>query len=175
MAKINDDKEALDAFMRAFTYPAEDGFIVKQLAQHPVHPRSDRGNAAAYFGFPGLKTLEVHVSELPAERSTTLHRHSCEALFYILKGKGYTVIHEDGRPKRRIEWMEGDLFFTPILAWHQHVNVSARSAARYLEVTTIPLMKSLGAWFIESKLPEESNKRHGKSARGRHKQSPIKR
>jgi quercetin dioxygenase-like cupin family protein len=155
MPKIRDDKEALDAFMRAHTYPAEDGLLVKQLVHHPVHRRSDRGNAAAYFRFPGVKALEAHVSELPAGASATLHHHSCEALFYVLKGQGYTVIHEEGG-QRRIEWDEGDLFFTPILVWHQHVNASTNSMARYLEITTIPLMKSLGAWLIESKPSEDS-------------------
>ncbi len=156
MPKIRDDKEALDAFMHAHTYPAEDGLLVKQLVHHPVHPRSDRGNAAAYFRFPGLKALEAHVSELPAGASATLHRHNCEALFYVLKGQGYTVIYDEEGADRRIEWKEGDLFFTPILVWHQHVNASANSVTRYLEITTIPLMKSLGAWLIESKPSEDS-------------------
>lgn len=156
MPEIRDDKEALDAFMRAHTYAAEDGLLVKQLVHHPVHARTDRGNAAAYFRFPGLKALEAHVSELPAGASATLHRHNCEALFYVLEGQGYTVIHDEEAVERRIEWKEGDLFFTPILVWHQHVNASTNSAARYLEITTIPLMKSLGAWLIESKPSEDS-------------------
>ncbi len=156
MPKIRDDKETLDAFMRAHTYPAENGLLVKQLVHHPVHARSDRGNAAAYFQFPGLKALEAHVSELPAGASATLHRHSCEALFYVLKGRGYTVTHDEDGAERRINWKEGDLFFTPILVWHQHVNASANSVSRYLEITTIPLMKSLGAWLIESKSGEDT-------------------
>jgi mannose-6-phosphate isomerase-like protein (cupin superfamily) len=155
MSKIRDDKEVLDEFIRAHTYPAEDGLLVKQLVNHPVHARSDRGNAAAYFGFSDLKALEAHVSELPAAGSTTLHRHTCEALFYVLTGEGYTVIYDYGGTERRIEWTKGDLFFTPILVWHQHANTSANSVARYLEITTIPLMKSLGVWFVESKPHEE--------------------
>ena len=151
MSKIRDDNEALDQFMRDHTYPAENGLLVKQLVYHPVHARSDRGNAAAYFQFSDLKALEAHVSELPAGASATLHRHSCEALFYVLIGEGCTVIHPEDGAERRIEWKAGDLFFTPMLVWHQHVNTSATSAARYLEVTTIPLMKSLGLWFIQSK------------------------
>jgi auxin binding protein len=97
MPKIRDDKETLDAFMRAHTYPAQNGLLVKQLMRHPVHARSDRGNAAAYFQFPGLKALEAHVSELPAGASATLHRHSCEALFYVLKGTG---LYGDLRQRR---------------------------------------------------------------------------
>jgi mannose-6-phosphate isomerase-like protein (cupin superfamily) len=151
MPKTRDDRKALDAFIRVHSYRAKDGLIVKGLLSHPVHARSDRGNAAAYFHFPGLKALEAHVSELPARAAAGLHRHSCEAIFYVLKGEGYTVIHKPRRKERRIAWKEGDLFTTPIGLWHQHFNASTRSVARYLEITTIPLMKSLGAWFIESK------------------------
>jgi len=156
MPKIHDDRKALDAFIRAHSYPAEQGLIVKQPISHPVHARSDRGNAAAYFQFSGLKVLEAHVSELPTAAAARLHRHSCEALFYVLKGRGYTVIYKTGGKKRRIAWKKGDLFTTPIGLWHQHFNASKRMAARYLEITTIPLMQSLGAWFIESKSSKDA-------------------
>jgi gentisate 1,2-dioxygenase len=54
----------------------------------------------------------------------------------------------------------GDLFCTPIHTWHQHVNTDPARPARYLEITTIPLMKSLGDWYIEAgnyKEPESSS------------------
>jgi len=56
---------SLDDFVRRFSYPAEQGLIVRQIAAHPVHPRTDRGNAAAYFSFDALRTMEAHVSEIP--------------------------------------------------------------------------------------------------------------
>jgi gentisate 1,2-dioxygenase len=86
------------------------------VTEHPVHPRADRGKAAAYFSFPELKTLEAHVSEIPPGEATGLHRHSCEALFYVLAGKGYSTVRHDGDTERRIDWQGGDLFFTPIHA-----------------------------------------------------------
>jgi mannose-6-phosphate isomerase-like protein (cupin superfamily) len=115
-----------------------------KLISHPVHARRDRGNAAAYFQFLDLKALEAHVSELPAGAAARLHRHSCEALFYVLKGEGYTVIHKMGGKKRTIAWKEGDLFATPMSLWHQHFNASKRLVVRYLEITTIPLVKIFG-------------------------------
>jgi hypothetical protein len=56
MPKIRDDRKALDGFIRAHSYPAEHGLIVKKLLSHPVHARGDRGNAAAYFQFSDLKS-----------------------------------------------------------------------------------------------------------------------
>jgi mannose-6-phosphate isomerase-like protein (cupin superfamily) len=149
MNKPTDLVASLDAFIRAFSYPSEKGLLVRNLIKHPVHRRADRGNAAAYFSFPHLKILEAHVSEIPPASATPTHRHSCEGLFYILSGSGYSVLRREGCPEERIAWAAGDLFCTPIHVWHRHVNADSTRPARYLEITTIPLMKSLDAWNIE--------------------------
>jgi quercetin dioxygenase-like cupin family protein len=150
MSESPDLVAALDAFIKSFSYPAEQGLLVKNLVEHPVHGRVDRGNAAAYFCFRGMKNLEAHVSEIPPTSATPTHRHSCEAFFYILSGSGYSVICPEGQPEERVAWETGDLFCTPINVWHKHVNSDPSHPARYLEITTIPLMKSLGDWWIEA-------------------------
>jgi gentisate 1,2-dioxygenase len=160
MNKAPDLVTSLDNFIKSFSYLAQQGLLVKNIAEHPVHARADRGNAAAYFSFPDIKSLEAHVSEIPPASSTPTHRHSCEALFYVLSGSGYSVIRHEGQPEDRDTWEAGDLFCTPIHAWHQHVNLDSARPARYLEITTIPLMKSLGDWYIEAgddKEPESSS------------------
>ena len=141
---------SLDAFINAFSYPAEQGLLVRNLPKHPVHARADRGNAAAYFTFPKIQNLEAHVSEIPPGGATPTHRHTCEAFFYVISGKGYSVVRRDGEPEKRVKWQAGDLFCTPAQTWHRHVNVNPSRPARYLEITTIPLMKSLGNWRIEA-------------------------
>ena len=141
---------SLDAFIKAFSYPAEQGLLVKNLPQHRVHTREDRGNAAAYFSFLELKNLEAHVSEIPPGSETPTHRHACEAFFYVIFGSGYSVVYKNGEPQKRVQWQAGDLFCTPIRTWHRHVNLDPSRPARYLEITTIPLMKSLGDWWIEA-------------------------
>jgi gentisate 1,2-dioxygenase len=154
MTRIIDDSAAIDVFMNTHCYEARDGFVVKNLPQHPVHARPNRGNAGAYFEFGKLKALEAHISELPPGQETKIHRHTCEALFYVLAGKGYSVIWEDGESEKQVEWQAGDLFFTPMFVWHRHVNADRILPARYLEITTLPLMKALGAWRIESRIEE---------------------
>jgi len=141
---------ALEAFVKEFSYPAQQGLSIRNLPQHPVHARTDRGNAAAYFSFPNIKNLEAHVSEIPPGGATPTHRHTCEAFFYVIFGSGYTEVHANGETGKRIEWQDGDLFCTPIHTWHRHVNRDPSRPARYLEITTIPLMKSLGNWRIEA-------------------------
>jgi gentisate 1,2-dioxygenase len=140
---------ALDAFIKKFSYPAEQGLLVRNLPEHPVHARADRGNAAAYFSFPNIRNVEAHISEIPPGSATATHRHSCEAFFYVLSGSGYSEVQASGETAKRITWQTGDLFCTPIHAWHRHVNGDPSRPARYLEITTIPLMKSLGDWRIE--------------------------
>jgi gentisate 1,2-dioxygenase len=141
---------ALDAFVKKFSYPAEQGLLIRNLPQHPVHARADRGNEAAYFSFPDIKNLEAHISEIPPGGATPTHRHTCEAFFYVISGSGYTEIRASGEIEKRVEWQTGDLFCTPFRAWHRHVNRDPLRAVRYLEITTIPLMKSLGDWQIEA-------------------------
>ena len=149
-----DDSAALDAFMNTYRYAASEGLVVKNLQTHPVHTRGHRGNAGAYFDFGKLQALEAHISELPPGKATKMHRHTCEALFYVLTGRGYTIVQAEGAPERQMEWEAGDLFFTPMFAWHQHVNTDSAQPVRYLEITTLPLMKALGAWRIETEKEE---------------------
>jgi mannose-6-phosphate isomerase-like protein (cupin superfamily) len=145
-----DDRAALEAFMHTYHYAASDGLVVKNLPAHPVHARGHRGNAGAYFDFGTLHALEAHISELPPGKATKMHRHTCEALFYVLTGRGYSLVQEEGQAAQQVEWEAGDLFFTPMFAWHQHVNADPDRPVRYLEITTLPLMKALGAWRIET-------------------------
>lgn len=150
MATQNRAATSLDEFMRQFSYEAEHGLIVKNLLAHPVHARADRGNAAAYFSFRGLRNLEAHVSEIAPGQQTKEHRHSCEAIFYVLAGHGHSVIRTSDQVEQTIEWQTGDLFSTPPNEWHWHINSDAEKPARYLEITTIPLMKACGTWFLET-------------------------
>jgi len=141
----------LDAFIKGFNYPAEQGLLVKNLPEHPVHARADRGNGAAYFSFPDIRNLEAHISEIPPGGATPTHRHTCDAFFYVISGGGFTELRASGEMEKRVGWQTGDLFCTPIHIWHRHVNRDSSQPARYLEITTIPLMKSLGDWQIEGK------------------------
>jgi Auxin binding protein len=115
MRKTVDDRAALDDFMKTCSYPAYDGFVVKDVSDHPVHARAHRGNAGAYFNFKGLQALEAHISELPPGGCTKTHRHSCEALFYVLAGRGYTVVEEE-RERERASSGKREICFS-LLCW----------------------------------------------------------
>jgi hypothetical protein len=72
MNKSPDLVTSLDNFIKSFSYPAQQGLLVKNIAEHPVHARADRGNAAAYFSFPDIKSMKAHVSEIPRQALLSL-------------------------------------------------------------------------------------------------------
>jgi gentisate 1,2-dioxygenase len=85
-----------------------------------------------------------------AARWKTLgHRHTVEAVIYILKGRGHSII--DGI---RHDWEPGDFICVPFFAWHRHVN-SGDETMVYLAATTGPLSMYLGvAIYEDERFPE---------------------
>jgi hypothetical protein len=79
-----DNSAALDAFMTTYRYAASEGLLVKDLRNDPVHARAHRGNAGAYFALISSRHWRHISSELPPGGVTKMHRHTCEALFYVL-------------------------------------------------------------------------------------------
>lgn len=63
------------------------------------------------------RALELGVHEIPPGHYKNTHRHSIEAIIYILHGSGFTIV--DGE---RIDWQSGDAFAVPKMAWHTHHN-----------------------------------------------------
>jgi gentisate 1,2-dioxygenase len=79
-----------------------------------------------------------------AARWKTLgHRHTVEAVIYILKGRGHSII--DGV---RYDWEPGDFICVPFFSWHRHVN-SGDETMVYLAATTGPLSMYLGVAIYE--------------------------
>jgi gentisate 1,2-dioxygenase len=72
-----------------------------------------------------------------------------EAVIYVLKGHGYSVI--DGI---RYDWKEGDFLCVPVFAWHRHVNLSDEDMV-YVASTTGPLSMGIGvAIYEDERYPE---------------------
>jgi len=119
-----------------------------------------RNNASAWFELSGYNTIEAHVSEMGARGHSQKHRHNFEAIIYIVKGRGHSIVHQALSDKPiRINWNEGDLFAPPLNWWHQHFNDDDEQPARYLAITNLGLMQSLG---LDSKeqAPKEYQSEH---------------
>ncbi len=101
---------------------------------------------------------------LPGEVATA-HRHSANALRFIMKGQGaWTTVEGECYPMD-----EGDLVLTPAGTWHDHVHKGDQPMI-WLDVLDISLMKSLEATFFEpysgavqpiSAVPDRSSRQFG--------------
>lgn len=146
-----DETPEREEFRRQHLY---EGMGFKNLKAHPVHQRKLRGSASAHFALSGNRTIDAHISELPPGGHNKRHRHINEAVIYILSGRGYSIIQQEGESPIRIDWEEGDMFSPPLWAWHQHFNVDPQRPVRYLAVTNAPLMIALGLFRKEQAVDE---------------------
>jgi len=129
--------------------PPTEAQIVKDLKTTELLERKFRGTKARFYRLGGAIRLQPHLSELPPGKASVKHRHTTEAVLYIVRGTGHTVIHFEGEPEERIDWAEGDLLGIPFWAWHQHFNDSETEVARYLAVQDTFTVKQLGLHQIE--------------------------
>ena len=133
--------------------PPFEAMIVKDLKTTELVPRKFRSTKARFYRLGGGFRLQPHVSELPPNGASVNHRHTTEAVIYIVKGVGHTIISWDGENTQRIDWEEGDMFSFPVWMWHQHFNDSDTETARYLAVQDTFSIKALGVHQIE-RFPE---------------------
>jgi quercetin dioxygenase-like cupin family protein len=133
--------------------PPTEAVIVKDLKTTELTPREYRNTKARFYRLGGDIRLQPHVSELPPKGESVNHRHTTEAVIYIVRGTGHTIISWDGVNKQRIDWDEGDMFSFPVWMWHQHFNDSETEVARYLAVQDTFAVKALGLHQIE-RFPE---------------------
>lgn len=129
--------------------PPVEANIVKDLRTTELVERKYRGTKARFYRLGGAIRLQPHLSELPPGKASVKHRHTTEAVLYVVRGKGHTTIGFDGQPEDRVDWEEGDLIGIPLWAWHQHFNDSDDEPARYLAIQDTFTIKQLGLHQIE--------------------------
>ncbi len=151
-----------DLFYHEVSHPAEDGLIIRDIATASAEwsPHEDEPQAKR-FSFRHLHDVEAQMTELAPAARTELHRHSYEALFYVVAGAGYSTISVDASEIERIKWQAGDLFATPRGTWHQHANGSSSEPARLLEITTAPLAKAWATHWLEKREREVTESTNG--------------
>lgn len=152
VAGSTDHSAAVDSLTDAHASAADQGRIARQLADYSVDWRPNRGSESiADLPFPSILDLDARLTEIMPAGGTELHRHSYEALFYVIAGAGYSTISVDAGDSERIEWKTGDLFATPRGTWHQHANSSSSELVRLLEITTAPLTQAWATHCIETR------------------------
>lgn len=133
--------------------PPTEAVIIKNLKTTELTPREYRNTKARFYRLGNDIRLQPHLSELPPLGESVNHRHTTEAVIYIVAGVGHTIVSWDGVNQQRIDWEEGDMFSFPVWMWHQHFNDSETESCRYLAVQDTFAIKALGLHQIE-RFPE---------------------
>jgi len=121
-----------------------EGYAVEDVFTQPLKPWPRKGGLAVHILLEGAGELcSAYICEIPPAASLKPQKHLFEELIYILKGRGSTTVWYEGQEKRSFEWQAGSLFAIPLNARHQHFNGQGNEPARYLAVTTAPIMMNL--------------------------------
>jgi hypothetical protein len=64
-------------------------------------------------------------------------------MIFVLEGNGSTSIWNDESKKVTFEWQAGSLFSPPVNTWRHHFNAGGARPARFLVVTSAPILMNL--------------------------------
>ena len=137
----------------------------KRRLQAPVQIKAEEiraqhaNHSHVYLVDPRLgfnhRTFRFWINRIPAGEEegmgwkTLGHRHTVEAVIYVLQGHGHSII--DGV---RHDWAPGDFISVPMFSWHRHLNTGNEDFI-YLAATTGPL-RSAGCGLRGRALPRLS-------------------
>jgi len=124
--------------------PVLKAFFVDDVMKVGLEPWERMGGKGAFIDLAGSEnTNGVYLCEVPPGKALKPQRHLYEEMIYVLSGRGgASVWYEEGR-KQTFEWQAGSLFSPPLNAWVQLFNGSGSESARFLAVTTAPLVMNL--------------------------------
>ncbi len=107
------------------------------------HRRMRRGVYAGYDGDRPTKNLDATIHEIAPGTTSTIHRHSWDAIMFIESGTGWTEI--DGQ---RIEWRPWDTLHLPAWAWHRHGGTGSAPAV-FHTWSVQPMLEQFGVALLE--------------------------
>lgn len=116
-----------------------------KVKQYPVTPDKQLGVSTARIG-EHLFQMEITLIEIPPGGKTPPQKRMAEETIYIVSGKGRTDMWlREGGKKEQYNWAEGDMISPTLNSWNQHFNTSTDTPARYLRVSSAPLVYSMFA------------------------------
>ena len=119
---------------------------VVTAADVTMRPSSRGHDLGVYVGGDGdrpTRTMDALAHEFAPGAVTSLHRHSWDAMVFVVAGWGWTEI--DGE---RIAWGPGDSMHLPAWSWHRSGNAGTERA-RYLTFSCEPLLDTMGMAVLE--------------------------
>jgi len=106
------------------------------------------GGRGAYLQLMGLEGLTgMYVGEIPPGGTLKPEKHMFEELIYVVSGRGAAEVwpgnQDQAQGRTTFEWKAGSLFAPPANSWHRLFNGSGTEPARFLAVTTEPIVMDL--------------------------------
>jgi mannose-6-phosphate isomerase-like protein (cupin superfamily) len=79
-----------------------------------------------------------YLIEIPPGGTFKPEKHMYEEIFYVVKGRGATVVWNEGTPKLTFEWEEDAVFAIPLNTWHEIHNGSGSESVRLYAASNMP-------------------------------------
>src|SRR5581483_3103413 len=130
-----------EKWMQQEAVPIVRGHGVRDVVNMELGDWSRIGGRGAYIQLEGMEGLTgMYVSEVAPGGQLLPEKHVYDELVYVLSGSGTTEVWTDEEHKTFFEWQAGSLFAPPLNTWHRILNGSGTKPARFLAVTTAPLI-----------------------------------
>ena len=113
-----------------------------------LQPTARGMRSAVYMGWDGdrpTRCLDALVHEVDPGTVTTIHRHSWDAILFMVGGAGWTEV--DGV---RYDWKPWDAIHIPAWSWHRHGNESDKPA-RFMSYSSEPTLWTLGMSVLDDR------------------------
>ena len=124
--------------------PSIGGHSIEDLFHLEVHPWARMGGKGVFINLEGSEQAnDAYVCEIAPGQSLNPQRHMFESFIFILSGRGATSIWQPNGNKQNFEWGAGSLFAPPLNCHYQLFNGSGSEPARFLAMTTAPVVLNL--------------------------------
>lgn len=133
-----------EKWLRSEGIPIKRGLFVEDVNSIDLAKWPRMGGQGAFINFDACSGIvNSYLCAIPPGSKLIKQKHLFDELVYILDGQGYTTLWDGGGSGQTVEWGKGSLFALPMNAAYQHFNESNSKEARYIAVTTAPLMINL--------------------------------
>ena len=105
--------------------------------------RMKRGVIVSADGGKPSLNLDANLHSIEPGVVSTIHRHSWDAIAFILEGTGWTEVNG-----KRYEWRPWDTVYLPSFQWHRH-GTAGDKPAKFVSFSVQPMVELLGLAILE--------------------------
>lgn len=115
----------------------------EEVVMHDTPRRMRRGVMVSADGDAPSLVLDANVHEIDPGVHSTVHRHSWDAILFVVEGTGWTEVNG-----KRHEWRSWDTIYLPGWSWHRHGNDGSKTA-KFVSFSVQPTAELVGMAILE--------------------------